>query len=141
MNINTLGLIDVEKIYEITENDKMLFENDGDIKKASSFYLDVTPRILYYSDHDSLLYNYLPCIHYTYTYNRVLEALDNGLVVYFCDDDDDSCFYALEDFSYYDQDKYIVCDFHGAAPMYIYPSSGYSADDLYVTKNILTIVN
>ena len=120
-NLNTKTLNELTIIEEMGENDKILVESDGDMKKYS-----IVRNNVYILDATS--WSYGEEIHNTTLYNSLLQALDAGKTIYICND---GFYMILYEFTYYNSPSIYI----GGAT--IYPSEGQLSSDLYEPVNFI----
>ena len=109
-NLNTKTLNELTIVEEMGENDKILVESDGDIKKYSIvnnvYILDATS----WSNDGGEIYN-------TTLYNSLLQALDVGKTIYIYRD---GSYMILYEFTYYNSPGIYI----GVMGVIIFPSEG-----------------
>lgn len=141
-DLNTKTLNELDTITEMGENDKVLVESNGRMKKFSGEIGGSGSGVYILTSHDFNVDSESGelTVFNTVIFNDLFEALDTGITVYLYEDTDDYKYYMIKSFSiwYSNNDPmiYVSTDYDAFS---IKPSNGYSLSDLYTPTNIIVM--
>lgn len=139
-DLSTKTLNQLDTITEMGENDKILVESNGRMKKFSGEIGGSDSGVYILNSHDFTVDSETEAltVFNTVIFNDLFEALDTGTTVYLYEDVEDNTYYMITSFqAYYSNNSSVIYVITGYDTFFIKPSNGYSASDLYTPTNIV----